>query len=65
MTPASDVAGDLALTWLCRTLAALAPAIRSLPDMVAVSPELLLDMERTAEGVQRLAAFLGNGGAPV
>lgn len=57
----------LPAVWLARSLAALAPAIRALPDMVILPPELLSELGRTADVIQRLAVCLqsGNGGAPV
>ena len=55
-------AADLSVVWLARSLAALAPAIRALPDMVILSPELLSEACRTADVIQRLADFLKNGG---
>ncbi len=65
MNAQSDVAADLALTWLARSLEALAPAIRALPDMVVLSPELLSELGRTADVIQRLATFLEKMGASV
>ena len=54
---------DLSLIWMARTLAALAPAIRALPDMVVLSPELMLEISRTADVLQKLAGCLQAGGA--
>lgn len=58
---------DLSLIWMGRTFAALAPAIRALPEMIVLSPELLLEISRTADVLQKLARCLqaANGGAVV
>jgi hypothetical protein len=58
MKAPSSPDADLSLLWLARSLTALAPAIRTLPDAVVLPPDLLPELGQTADVIQRIAACL-------